>query len=513
MPEGPSPELSARVDALRGEARALLAQQAELYWRNWVYGDAIDVAATYRGHERLFSRPSVDLVEKLASELRDPVRRRALEFFRIYLVGEAIGRAVAPLSDQVANLEVESTVSMPGGGEQPYRELNRLLGNEVNYQLRGQIADAADPVLRKLNPLLQKKEELTRQVLAEMGWPSYAAFGTALREADLGALGRLAEQVLEGTDGIYRSGMDREARQDLGVGIGALRRADIPRLDRATAVDAHFPADRLVPTLKATLAGLGIDLDAQHDIRIDDAPLPRKNPRAVCFPIVVPTDIRLSVKPLGGVGDYEALFHESGHAEHYAHTRTPYFEFQQLGDAAPTEAYAFVLEDLVENPLWLRERVGLSGRALDSFVYGAAVRKLYLLRRYAGKLLYELAWHGGAKDPRAVYRQTLARAYGFPLSEADADRWLVDHDDFFYSADYLRAWFLAAQIEQSLVRRFGPTWWERPDAGRALVDLWRHGNELSVDEIARAVGAPGLSTEPLLAHFHEVLAPQPAAAR
>ncbi len=514
-PQAPEPALVARVQAMRAEAEKLLAVQAEQYWRNWVYGDRIDIAATYQGHEALFEKRSVDLVARLASEVADPTGKRALEYFRLYLVGEAVGRAVAPFSDAAANIEVDATITVPGDGERPYRELNRLLASEVNYQLRGEISDAAVPVLVKLAVPLESRELLARDALARMGFPSYAAFGAALRQVDLSALARLAGLLLDDTEPLYRTAMDREARGVLGVGLSALRRADIPRLDRATAADAYFPAGKMVPALAATLAGLGIDLARQPNIRIDDAPLPGKNPRAVCFPVAVPGDIRLSVKPMGGAADWQALFHEAGHAEHYAHAQTPFFEFRELGDATTTEAYAFVLEDLVAEPEWLVEKTGMPAAEAAAFARGAATRKLYLLRRYAGKLLFEIAWHAGARDPRALYRKEMARAYLFPLSDADADRFLVDHDDFFYSADYFRAWFLAAQIEASLVRRFGPRWWDRKEAGEALIALWREGNRLSVDEVARAAGDSGLSTEPLLAQLRERLrgavAPAPRA--
>jgi hypothetical protein len=501
-------QLQGRVDALREEARKLLMEQSELYWRNWVYGDPIDVAATYTGHEKLFSAEAAADVAKLGAAVKDPERKRALEYFRLYIASEIIGRATAPLSDKIANLEADATFKTPGGVEQPYRELNRLLANEVNYQLRGQLSDSALPVVRKLTPILEEKETVTRKILGELGFSGYSAFGAALRQADLTALAKLADEVLRSTEDLYRAAMEKETRAVLGIGLPGMRRADIPRFNRSASLDAFFPANKLVPTLVASLAGMGIDLEKQTNIRIDDAPLPKKNPRAVCFAIAVPGDIRLSVKPLGGVSDYEALFHESGHAEQWAHTQSEIWEFQQLGGNATTEAYAFVLEDLLENPRWLEEKVGLTGDKLDAFVRGAAVRKLYMLRRYAGKLLFEIRWHevaAGAQDPQALYRELLGRACGFPVSANDAERYLVDHDAFFYSADYFRAWFLAAQIEAHLVKQLGPSWWDKPEAGKALAELWRYGNQLNVDEVAKKLGEPGVQAAPLLEHFRVIL--------
>jgi hypothetical protein len=494
------------VDALRDEARVLLERQAELSWRNWVYGDPLDLASTYQGHERLFSPPSIEEVQRQAAISKGD-RQLALSFFRVYLAGELIGRSVAPLSDQVANLEAEETFSAPPTGEHPYRELDRLLANESSYQRRGDLYHAALSVVRKLNPLLLQKEEATQKLLPQTGYPTYLALGAAMRRTDLDATAELADGLLRDTEEVYKAAMQRQVQAELGLTLAGMRRADIPRFNRGPDLDAFFPADQMVPRLEATLKGMGIPLASQTNIRIDDAPLPKKNPRAVCFPVVVPTDIRLSVKPFGGLSDYRALFHETGHAEHYAHTETPVFEFQQLGDSAPTEAYAFVLESLISNPGWLAKNAGLNGLRLHDYLRGAAVKQLYLVRRYAGKLRFEIGWHRGAVDPKKLYQQELGRAYGFPVTEEDAERYLVDHDDFFYSADYLRAWVLAAQIQDQLVQRFGPTWWEKTEAGDFLKSLWRHGNQRDAEEIAKQMGAPGLSTVPLLRQLTRALDP------
>jgi hypothetical protein len=132
------------------------------------------------------------------------------------------------------------------------------------------------------------------------------------------------------------------------------------------------------------------------------------------------------------------------------------------------------------------------------------VKKLYMLRRYAAKVLFERDWHGGAKDPAARYAVLLSRAYGFPVPDEDA-RYLTDHDDFFYSADYLRAWFLAAQLDAALAARYGERWWHNPEAGGVLKGLWVSANAHSADEVLRSLGLNGLETAPLLERLEKRL--------
>lgn len=488
----------------RTEAKALLETQSDLYWRNWTQGVPIDIAATYQGHEQLFALPTIAAVQAAEQHQPDPMKKRALTDFELYLAGEHITEAVAPLSDQVANLEGSATVTFEGA-EIPYRNLEPMLANEPDHARRLALYASAAPVIAKLNPLLQQKDAQSEKLVTELGYPSYAALAARMRDADLDALAQQAQAVLDQTDAVYKKAMADAVHRELVLDLADMRRADVPRFFKSAAVQSAFPAAEMMPRFKALLAGMGVDLDALESITIDASANPKKNPRAVCFAVRVPTDVRLSIKPRGGVDDYAQLYHEGGHALHFAETTTPVWEFQQLGNNTVTEAYAFLFEDRLEDPRYLRE-LGMTGELLHSYVRGAAVRKLYMLRRYAAKVLFEKAWHGPQpltdSELRARYKELLGRAYGFPVTDEDASRYLEDHDDFFYSADYLRAWFLAAQLDDAFTRKYGQAhdgaWWHSHDAGKALQALWAHGNALTADEVAREVGARGLDFQPLL---------------
>ena len=75
----------------------------------------------------------------------------------------------------------------------------------------------------------------------------------------------------------------------------------------------------MLPALEATLADLGIDLRGQANVELDLEQRPLKVPRAFCFTIEIPDRVVLMIQPMGGPFDWRALFHEAGHAEHFAH--------------------------------------------------------------------------------------------------------------------------------------------------------------------------------------------------
>jgi hypothetical protein len=314
---------------------------------------------------------------------------------------------------------------------------------------------------------------------------------------DLEALERQTAGFAAATDAAYPEVVDGPLRRSVGTGLAGARRADLPRFFRCAEADAGFPASALVPALRDTLAELGIELDAQRNVVLDVESRPRKSPRAFCAPVRVPDEVYLVVEPMGGRDDYVALLHEAGHAEHHAHAAPELaFEFRVLGDNSVTEAFAFLFDHLVEEPEWLRRRLGMEPDP-ELAEHVRAVRLLFL-RRYAAKLAYELVLHSGSRalgDLATDYAARLSAAVGVPWPAAS---YLADVDPGFYAANYLRAWALETHLRGVLRERFGPAWFTEPEAGAFLRGLWREGQRLAADELLAEIGGERLDFAAML---------------
>jgi hypothetical protein len=193
--------------------------------------------------------------------------------------------------------------------------------------------------------------------------------------------------------------------------------------------------------------------------------------------------VYLVIAPVGGRDDFSTLFHEGGHTEHFANVDPALpFEFRQLGDNAITEAYAFLFQHLVEDPEWLRRRLGVDDDG--ELALSARASRLVYLRRYTAKFAYELELHGA--DGGAV--DALADRYAELLSAAVRVEWprqmfLADVDPGFYCTAYLRAWALETHLRGHLRQRFGVAWFEDPKAGKTLRALWHDGQRLTPEEL------------------------------
>ena len=146
-----------------------------------------------------------------------------------------------------------------------------------------------------------------------------------------------------------------------------------------------------------------------------------------------------------------------------------------------------------------------------------AVQQLLVVRRAAGKVLYNIDRSRPGADDAAAYREVMGRTYAMPVTADDEARAPLDVEETLTSADYLRAWLLAEQLRAQMVSRYGPTWWQSIDAGNWLRQMVAPGNLLTADGLAARMGESGIRPEPFVAHVTAMLAgsppPQPPAAR
>ena len=459
------------VASYRTEAEEFLtALDREYYLHFSGHQDEFAIEEIYERHPGLFDRAAVD-------GLRESGNRELLKFAAEGYVEQAVKELAAELARLEASLEVEVD-----GEPQPFRQSAVTQANEPDPARRRALEAARNAVVAEhLNPLLLEIHERSRELVRELGWPSVRAMTEELWGIDLGALAEQTEAFLAASESSFEQVVEPRLREEIGLGFDDLERADLPAFFRAPSLDASFPAEELLTTFERTLAGMGLDANVPGQVILDTEARPNKSPRAFCSPARVPDEVYLVIARIGGRDDYEALLHEAGHAEHYAHVdRSLPFEHRYLGDNAVTEGFAFLFQHLSEDPAWLERRLGITDAAAISAQ--ARASKLLYLRRYSAKLAYELELHGESPDVAMdeLYARRLSEAMHVDWPRAT---WLNDVDPFFYAAAYLRAWALETHLRAELRERFGQLWFEQPEAGTLLRSLWSQGQRLPAEEL------------------------------
>jgi hypothetical protein len=452
------------LNAYRAEAQAFVSEIDREYYVHFSgQKESFEIEPIYERHAGLFEREAVDT-------LRGAGNRELLEFAAEGLIGRELREIEAELARREAALEIEID-----GERTPFRQAPVEQANEPDPDRRAAIEAARlEATESDLNPLMREALERSHELAVELGWPSMRSMCEDLSGIDLGELGKQTAAFLDASERDYEPLVGPRLEEQLGFGFERLRRSDLPAFFRAPGLDPLFPDERLVGSLRETLGGLGIELESQPNVRVDAEARPTKSPRAFCSPVVVPDEVYLVIAPSGGRDDYEALYHETGHAEHYAHVDAGLpFEQRHLGDNSITESFAFLFQYLTADPEWLRRRLGADDP--EPVEAQARAGKLVFLRRYAAKLQYELELHDAPErldDLRDVYARTLGDAVHV---DWPATTWLSDVDPFFYAARYLRAWAMETDLRRTLRERFGVAWFEEPEAGALLRQLWARG--------------------------------------
>ena len=463
-----------------------------------------DFTAVYDDFPELFTLDSVRTLRSVYDAATGDDERRCLSFLLNLGIEGFLGNETKELSDEIANTESRAKITVDGE-EIGLRYSSVVQANEPDRDRRRRIHDARlELTATVLNPLYDRRWRRLHELVGELGYPTYSELFSEVRAVDFGMLRGATQLFLQATEGLYQRTLDKVSRAKLGLPRTELEQADLPFLVRAPEYDHIFASDKLLPTFERTLQGLGVSLADQPNVHVDAEVRELKSPRAFCAPVRIPEEIYLVLMPKGGQDDFQALLHEGGHTEHFAHTSPDLpFEFRFLGDNAVTEGFAFVFDHLTLNQHWLETYLDYA----DSHEYltFAYLVELYFLRRYAGKLAYETEFHvqNGSLDAMAArYGALLSDAVQFDVPQAN---YLVDIDEGFYASNYLRAWMLEGALRMLLQDNYGMEWFRDPAAGEWLKGLWSSGQRYSADQLLLKNGGGRLDTRPLELHIERAL--------
>jgi oligoendopeptidase F len=479
------------IESFRDQADRFIADLDEEYYLHFAgLKDTLDVERIYERYDELTRIETAQTMQGGPTELW----RFACEGF--------LGNLTREHQERVARVEAELEATVDGQTI-PYRMLRVVMSNEPDRDKRERLERERIRLLDEhLNPVYAEAAEIDREAVGRLGAPNYYElyknFGFRLDE-----LAEECQEVLDETEKLWEREGDKLFRQRLGIGLTDARPWDVTRLFRAPELDQLYPSDKMLPALESTLAELGVDLRSQENVHLDLEARPSKSPRAFCAPIEVPGKVMLVIQPIGGKDDWEALFHEAGHTEHYAHTSESLtMEAKRLGDMAVTEGWAMLMQHLVTEPAWLNRRLDVP--KVDELQRDGAVSLLYFVRRYAAKLLYEIEFFqaADAKTMRNRYFEILSDALKLPVNP---ESYLDDIDGSFYVIGYLRSWAFEAQLRDFLRSEFGNEWFARREAGDLLRELWSLGQGPTADELLKDVTGAKLEMASVIDRIREGL--------
>jgi hypothetical protein len=464
----------------------------------------LEIAPIYNRYGHLFTRDSIECLRNELNQTPEQfeTQRAGASHLLLFAVEHFLEDSAKQLTGEINEYEASATIRWKDR-EITFQDATAELVTERDRSSRQEIYARRAAVIEASNDLRFERLLKLQAGARTLGASSYVALFEDLKQLDYMSIARESEALLIQTEAVYLARLDEALLREVGSKLEQPERHDAIYLFHLTRYDDRFPAGNLLKAYAATMAGLGIRVASQTNILIDGEPRPRKTCRAFCLPISVPDDIRLVVKPVGGQSDYQSLFHEIGHAQHYGWTSASLSpEFKYTGDYALTETYAFLFNHLISDKSWLAEFLGINDSR--EFVRAMILARLMTVRRYVAKLAYEYQLHlgGDIAGLAVVYAELQTQATKF---KTEPTEFLFDLDDSFYSASYLRAWALEVALREHLKTRFGTRWWASRRAGDLLKQMWETGDRHTADEMASQVGVGAISFEPLIDEFNRTL--------
>src|SRR3989344_2803504 len=468
--------------------------------------DESESAKIYAEYPHLFSREHI-------TEAFKKINTREGKLLYDAFVGNFMGNELKEVSDEMSSYESSAEIDFEGR-KLAFRQASNVLVNEPLREKRKELYESLKPVKHKLTAYEKDLWEKCYALINQLSGKSYLDYVSFVKEVDYDAFAEELKEFLVKTDALHKSQLEKNMAS-VGVKLEDAMPYDYAFFARAKPFDEFFKKENLVPFAKAFWRGLGFDIDAQKNVVLDVTEREKKVPRAFCMPIKVPEEVILVIKPHGGQDDYQSFLHESGHTEHFANTNPKLsYELKHMGAHSVSETYAFLIEYLMADPLFLQNCLKLPKKAAKDFAEFIMETKLQAFRRYAAKIIYELKLHrtdltrlderfektsGKYNDASEMYVDILTKATKIKYQP---EGYLLDVDGGMYSADYVRAWIFEAMLRKKLLEKFGKDWFQKKEAGDFLKGMWSWGSSgKSCEELAQMIGYGKLDISVLTKDF------------
>jgi hypothetical protein len=479
-------EENKKLDEVRARSYEFVKEATKDGFKADAYGEESHYEIIVKKYKDIFDKENIKIVQKGMAVAKDPEERKKLDYLRVYLMDGYIGQETAKYGDQMNKLTSEA-ILIVDKDTIPYRHYSYVMAYEPDREKRKEISFARIPIIAQQDSIIIADMAKTDTMLKEFGYKTQKDFLQDYRLANFDQFAEVCKEFISSTDSLYFALFKEYAPKFANVSADSFRSWDFALLYKGAKFDKYFPKENLVSNMKKTLLGLGIDLDKQKALTLDTEERPKKEPRAATYPVSIPDDIRINLKPIGGQDDYDGFAHEMGHAQHALASKETGFEFNYLGNNTVTETYAFLMEYLMDDPNYLKEHFKFTPEDLKDFIRYRGFIRLLMTRIYCGDFLYERYLYTNDPNLKEEYAKIEQPILGYQWVQIDSLKYLLSGDHF-YSADYLRAWFLEAQLKKVLQEKFGEKWFESPEAGDYLKSLWATSSRWTGDELVQQIG-------------------------
>jgi hypothetical protein len=462
----------------------------------------LDLRHVEERHADLWTRESVDALRRAREETNEQfeTERAGLRALAGAASLKHLEAGAGEVTEELRRCEASAGVARDAGLAGAVEDADAL-ASERDAGRRRELARRRLDASSACDDLRAARLDALKEAARGLGFEGAAALYESFTGVSLEALAADADAFLRRTESRYMSRLAEWAARELpsraqssqssSAGAGASPDyADAPFFARSTRFDASFRARDFRAFYSEALAGLGVRLDSQRNLRVEESKRSDASAASACFAVRPPEDVRLLVgSQEGGLWFQRQSFLEGGRAQVFAwasrdsSARHP--EFVYAPDAAAEVGHGMTLSRLFVEPAWLAAQRGARATEAAEAARTCALVELYESRRDCARLRHALALDA-ARDVRSEhlsedYAARFTEATGFRHTSASS---LLDADVWLASATRLRARLFAAGLREHLRSRHGRRWFASSAAGGELIDVWNTASRYRVEELA-----------------------------
>jgi hypothetical protein len=469
--------------------------QALALWK----GDSAPFKAyeLYEGYDDFISLETISRIDQFPKTFET-------ERLRFALVDHYLQRTLMPHENEM-RIWMKGAAADVDGEKIYFREIIPWCQNSSNYQQRQALQKETSSLCKFLKPFAVNYWKIILRILAkDLGYESYVAYCLEKKGINYDYYYGILNKLLKATDELYFQAMGRWCRERFHRPLSDLTRFDSINLLSLKKFDSLFPGkalDELAPFFKnwsidpARTPGLTLELGREAG----------KSAQAICLMLQVPEEVYVLLRPEGGWGDLETIWHELGHGLSAVFTSPDLSMItRDMGTSfALSEAFAFLMQNIVLSNPFLEESLGLSPENARILSYHKSLKDLAMFRRYAAKFIaeYNMFTKGDLSDGEP-YARIMKRYTGFYYQP---ESHLFDLVPELYCLDYVLGWMAETVLEDHLIKRLGNRWMFEPETGRILKGWWAQGNQCGLPQFLSQNGLGEMSADAMIKRWKKGL--------
>jgi oligoendopeptidase F len=211
-----------------------------------------------------------------------------------------------------------------------------------------------------------------------------------------------------------------------------------------------------------------------------------KYPSPICFFVRIPDDIRILYKKESPYFDFQACFHESGHAMQASSVdaKNEYWDKYRI-PMGVAEIFSTFLERLTKNSRYISSLSSSTEdqNMINKLISSTHFMELFFVTFYAANSLMKLEyWEKNLSVYQAceLYSRLIKEYTGF---EIPGEYWLLHHilpESIMYVPSYLLAAVRAAELDNYVSNRYGDKWWKEKEVGKGLREIMKPGAKIDL---------------------------------